>query len=105
MATNVEEISKYTFNSGDELLLDANVWFFLYGPHRPGDPKAAVYSAALKGILAAKSRICLDYFRVRKPICSFKTSTPIAIRRTRLSKFQEISSKFLLQGHRKRYLR
>lgn len=60
MAINAEEISKYGFKAGEELLLDANVWFFLYGPHRPGDPKAAIYSAALKGILAAKSRIYID---------------------------------------------
>jgi len=60
MAQNAEEISKYAFKADDELLLDANVWFFLYGPHRPGDLRATVYSGALARILAAKSRIYVD---------------------------------------------
>lgn len=51
-------IENYAFAAGDSLLLDANIWLFLYCPH--GDPAAhgpAVYSAAFKNILAAKSRI------------------------------------------------
>jgi predicted nucleic acid-binding protein len=60
MAKRAEEISKYIFKSDDELLLDANIWFFLYGPHRPGDPRAAVYSGALARILAAKTQIYID---------------------------------------------
>ena len=60
MAKSAEEIGKYAFTATDELLFDANVWFFLYGPHRPGDPKATIYSGALKRILSAKSRIYVD---------------------------------------------
>jgi predicted nucleic acid-binding protein len=60
MAKRAEEIGKYVFKASDELLFDANVWFFLYGPHRPGDPKATVYSGALKSILSAKSRVYID---------------------------------------------
>lgn len=60
MAKSVEEIAKYVFEASDELLFDANIWFFLYGPHRPGDPKATIYSGALKGILSAKSRVYID---------------------------------------------
>jgi predicted nucleic acid-binding protein len=60
MAESVEEIGKYVFKATDELLVDANVWFFLYGPHPPGSPKAAVYSGALARILAAHSRIFVD---------------------------------------------
>ncbi len=51
-------IENYTFAARDTLLLDANIWLFLYCPH--GDPGAhgpAVYSAAFKNILAAKSSI------------------------------------------------
>ena len=53
-----QRIEHYGFTARDGLLLDANIWLFLYCPH--GDPKAygpAVYSAAFKNILAAKSRI------------------------------------------------
>lgn len=60
MAQSAEEIGKHVFKATDELLFDANVWFFLYGPHRPGDPKAAIYSGALKSILSAKSRVYVD---------------------------------------------
>ena len=60
MAKSAEEIDKYVFKASDELLFDANVWFFLYGPHRPGDPKATIYSGALKSILSAKSRVYID---------------------------------------------
>ena len=60
MPTSAEEISKYTFKSTDELLIDANVWFFLYGPHRPGSPQATVYSGAFARILAANCRIYVD---------------------------------------------
>jgi predicted nucleic acid-binding protein len=60
MAQNVDVITNYKFKPDDELLLDANVWFFIYGPHRPGDPRAGVYSGALGRILAAKSRIYVD---------------------------------------------
>ncbi len=60
MAISAEEIGKYVFKATDELLLEANVWFFVHGPHRPGDPKAYVYSGALARILAARSRIFVD---------------------------------------------
>ena len=60
MPGSAEEISNHSFEATDELLLDANVWFFLYGPHRPGSPQAAAYSGALARILAANSRIYVD---------------------------------------------
>lgn len=51
-------IENYTFTPEDNLLLDANVWLFLFCPH--GDPAAhepAVYSTAYKHMLTAKSRL------------------------------------------------
>jgi predicted nucleic acid-binding protein len=60
MAKKFEEIEKYAFKATDELLLAANVWFFVYGPHRPGDWRAAVYSGALARILDVKARIYID---------------------------------------------
>jgi predicted nucleic acid-binding protein len=56
-----QRIEHYTFKASDGLLLDANIWLFLYCPH--GDPKAhgpAIYSAAFKNILVAKSNIYLS---------------------------------------------
>lgn len=60
MTISAEEISKYVFKATDELLLDTNVWFFVYGPHRPGSNKAALYSKAMARILTAGSRIYID---------------------------------------------
>lgn len=53
-------VDSYNFKPEDELFLDANIWLFVYGPQRPGDAKAAVYSLALSKILAAQSRIYID---------------------------------------------
>src|SRR5580765_1890099 len=53
-----QRIEKYSFSTKDCLLLDANIWIFLYCPH--GDLTAyqpKVYSDAFKRILAAESKI------------------------------------------------
>ncbi|HEY2917860.1 MAG TPA: PIN domain-containing protein [Candidatus Binatia bacterium] len=60
MPGSAEEIGNYAFKATDELLFDANVWFFLYGPHRPGSPQAAAYSGALARILAVSCRVYTD---------------------------------------------
>jgi predicted nucleic acid-binding protein len=60
MAHRAEEISTYDFKSSEALLLDANIWLFVYGPQKPKDPKVDVYSDALAKILAAKSCIYID---------------------------------------------
>lgn len=58
--TKSKDIRSYVFKPADELLLDTNVWFFIYGPHKPGDRRAVIYSRALKKILEATSRIYID---------------------------------------------
>ena len=55
-----EEITRYDFKSSDELLLDTNVWLFIYGPQKQGDSRVNVYSKALARILAAQSRIYIN---------------------------------------------
>lgn len=60
MTHKVTGVASYDFKPEDELFLDANIWLFVYGPQRPGDAKAAVYSLALSKILAAQSRIYID---------------------------------------------
>jgi predicted nucleic acid-binding protein len=93
MAQNAEEIGQYAFKADDQLLLDANVWFFLYGPHKPGDLRAAAYSRALANILAAKSRIYVDvliisefvnrYARLRYNILKNRRGVPKDFKRFR----------------------
>lgn len=60
MTHKAEKISGYDFKSSEALLLDANIWLFVYGPQKPNAPKVAAYSGALKNILAARSRIYID---------------------------------------------
>jgi len=60
MTKSSKDIRSYVFKPADELLLDTNVWFFIYGPQKPGDRRVAIYSRALKNMLEAKSRIYID---------------------------------------------
>ena len=60
MKNNSSEISAYAFTPNDEFLLDTNIWFSIYGPTRPGDRKAMVYSRALSQMLAVKCQIYVE---------------------------------------------
>jgi predicted nucleic acid-binding protein len=55
-----KDIKNYVFEPTDELLLDANIWLSVYGPSKPNDWRAKVYSRALDKMLKAKSRIYID---------------------------------------------
>jgi predicted nucleic acid-binding protein len=55
------DLGKYAFTTGEALLLDANVWLYLYpAPSATPFVHAAGYSAAFKTILAAKAQIAMD---------------------------------------------
>jgi predicted nucleic acid-binding protein len=71
MANKVKKITSYVFKASDELLLDANVWLFLYGPQRPGDHRVAIYSQAFAKILAAQSRVYIDVLVVSEFINTY----------------------------------
>ncbi len=71
MSHKAEEISRYDFKASDELLLDANVWLFVYGPQQPGDRRTAVYSQALAKIFAAQIRIYIDVLIVSEFINTY----------------------------------
>lgn len=60
MIHKAENVENYNFESSDKLLLDANIWLFIYGPQEPNDQRVAVYSAALAKMLAAKCQIYID---------------------------------------------
>jgi len=60
MMSNVSAVANYNFNSEDELFLDTNVWIFVYGPQKPGNPKVETYSQAFAKILMAQCRIYID---------------------------------------------
>lgn len=65
------DITHYQFQASDKLLLDTNIWLFVYGPQRPGDRRVAIYSQALARILAAKSHIYIDLLIVSEFINTY----------------------------------
>jgi predicted nucleic acid-binding protein len=61
MPGKAHRISTYRFRDTDHLLFDTNIWLFLYSSqYSPTDSRVRLYSAALKSILAAQSRILID---------------------------------------------
>jgi predicted nucleic acid-binding protein len=71
MTNNAEAIRTYQFKSSDELLLDTNIWIFLYGPQKPGSAQVAHYSKGFQNILAAQSRIYIDVLLVSEFINTY----------------------------------
>ena len=71
MTYRIEKISTYDFRPSDTLLLDANIWLFIYGPQKPNNPMVEIYSNALKKILAAKSCIYIDVLVVSEFINTY----------------------------------
>ena len=54
------DVSNYDFKPEDKLLLDTNIWLFVYGPPQSDHKKVRIYSQALKDILTAQSYIYID---------------------------------------------
>lgn len=71
MANNTFPVASYNFTPDDELLLDTNIWLFVYGPQKPNNRKVATYSQALARILAANSRIYIDVLIVSEFINTY----------------------------------
>lgn len=71
MANNAFSVANYNFTPEDELLLDTNIWLFVYGSQKPGDKKVATYSQALSRILTANSRIYIDVLIVSEFINTY----------------------------------
>jgi len=60
MSSEAFYIRDYYFSGSDALLVDTNVWLYLYGPQEPKDWRSRVYSQALKWILEARSKMFVD---------------------------------------------
>ena len=55
------KVSRYKFTSEDKLFLDANIWLYLHGPHKPAPSGVVnIYSKTLRRILKAQSQIYID---------------------------------------------
>jgi len=58
---SVSRIGDYKFSQDDKLLLDANIWLYLFAPpSKPSGYATKVYSEAFKRILSAKSQVVLS---------------------------------------------
>ena len=64
-------VKQHNFSSKDKLFLDANIWFYVFGPHRPGDPNAVTYSDVFNCILNAQSQIYIDVLVVSEFINAY----------------------------------
>ena len=71
MVYKTVEVRHYNFTPQDKLFLDANIWFYLYGPQQLGNRWARIYSMVFNDILNAKSRIYIDVLIVSEFINSY----------------------------------
>lgn len=56
-----KKISSYVFSHDDRLLIDTNIWYYLYGPSTQSFPyETQMYSSALREMVRANSRVYLD---------------------------------------------
>lgn len=60
MSGNIIDASRYGFSDKDRILVDANVWLYLFGPEPPNSARAKSYSGVFKRIQLAKSQLFLD---------------------------------------------
>jgi predicted nucleic acid-binding protein len=64
-------VKQHNFTSEDKLFLDANIWFYLFGPHKPGVPAVQTYSNVFNCILNAQSQIYIDVLVVSEFINAY----------------------------------
>ncbi len=88
-------LSSYTFTPKDSLLIDANVWYLLYGPYAKKDRRVDLYSAAIKEIIAAKSKIYIDVLIISEFINRYARDKSKII-----ANFQKSSEKFEFKNFR-----
>lgn len=60
MSGNIIDASRHAFSDKDRILVDANVWLYLFGPEPPNSARARSYSSVFKRIQLAKSQLFLD---------------------------------------------
>ncbi len=71
MTRRAVSVQNHQFKSEDKLLLDTNIWLFLYGPQQPRNRKVRIYSQALANILKAKCHIYIDVLIVSEFINAY----------------------------------
>ena len=71
MKYKAAEVRNYNFTPQHKLFLDANIWLYLYAPHKPGDPSVQTYSNVFNCILKAQSQIYIDVLVVSEFINTY----------------------------------
>lgn len=71
MTIDIQEVRTHHFTSEDRLLLDANIWMYVYGPNAPDYYLTRLYSQVLSRILEVKCLICIDVLVVSEFINRF----------------------------------
>jgi len=61
MSNKVYDLSSYSFSSGEQILVDANIWLYLFpAPGNPQQSFARQYSAAFSRLVRAQAKPVLD---------------------------------------------
>lgn len=60
MTSKIIDASRYGFSKEDRVLVDANIWLYLFGPKPPDSAPARSYSAVLKVLQTAGAQLFLD---------------------------------------------
>ena len=71
MRYNAIAVSNYNFTSQDKILLDANIWVYLYGPPKLKSRWRPIYNKVFNDILSANSQIYIDVLVVSEFINSY----------------------------------
>lgn len=62
MNNKVYDLASYSFSAGEQILVDANVWLYLFpAPSKPNKPFANKYSAAFSRLMQAKGQPIIDH--------------------------------------------
>ena len=64
-------VNQHNFASTDNLFLDANIWLYLFGLHKPTEPTVQTYSDVFNRILNAQSKIYIDVLVVSEFINAY----------------------------------
>ena len=95
-------VQNHNFTPQHKLFLDANIWFYLYGPKEQGNYWVQIYSNAFKHILKANSRIYIDILVVSEFINSYAIAKWRVVA-SHIGEIQKISQQPRLQTGCSRY--
>lgn len=71
MKNTTLDIRTYSFTPSDQLLFDANIWLYIYGPQgNPTDSRTRQYSGAMSYALRAGSQLSVGEEGLEPPTSS-----------------------------------